>query len=516
LELCRVPQANAGVRIPQPHSGETVTVEYLTNLPDSNEVWKGIGGHFDSLGQIVSEFVDNSVANIIACNPTNRSIALRFVDEGHAVRVTIEDTGSGIGNLSNAFRLGGKEGQDNPLNEHGFGMKHALASANPTNDGWIVCTRTAEDVEQGVYKRIESPYLIQQLPVSTIEQHEAQWPGQYMGAGTFIEFTCSRGMFNTLRAGISGNPAFGTCVGYLIEDLGFVYAGLIQRNMASFMVSWESDNNQDSQTVAAVTPNWEQYYRPPGEGVEEFDLGEGKVELKFAFGAMQESDYKRYYKKNMSSSGLEIRINGRVLAHNVFKDVWHIEKHNIYNHLLVIVDIVSADPARLPATRTSKNGLRQGDRLLEALYTWVRRHMPTPPKRIQDDPVERDLFEELLNRKKFHVPDPKTVLTEQHVYQTIGEKVRVDMYLAYNDSVILYEGKKKKTAVQDVYQLKMYWDGAALDGLGPTEGVLIASEHPDSVTIMVNHLNQMSDINGNTYNFKTKIWRDEGIEYSSV
>jgi hypothetical protein len=215
----------------------------------------------------------------------------------------------------------------------------------------------------------------------------------------------------------------------------------------------------------------------------------------------------------MSSSGLEIRINGRVLEHNLFKEVWHLERHNMYTHLLVTVDIISVHPDRLPATRTSKNGLRQGDPLLEALYEWVRRQMPAPKKKIQEDPEERDLFEELANRKKVHIPDPKVVETEQYVFNTLGERVRVDLYMTYGDSVILYEGKKDVTTVKDVYQLKMYWDGAALDGLRPTEAVLIASRHPDSVTVMVNHINQMTDVNGEPYRFRTEIWHDEGIEY---
>lgn len=490
-----------------------MSTELLNNLPHSDEVWRGIGGHFDSLGQIVGEFVDNSVANIIANGPSVRSIALKFVDEGQRVRVIIEDTGAGIADLANAFRLGGKDSQEGPLNEHGFGMKHALASANPDNDDWLVCTRTAEDATQRQFKRIKSPYLIQNLPAETLEDAETAWPGQFHSPGTYIEFSTSRAMFNTLRAGISGQPAFGTCVGYLIEDLGFVYAGLIRRNAASFTVAWRSNGAQDTQTVAAVVPDWEQYYNPPGAGTEEFDLGNGKVKLQYAFGAMKEAPYKKYYKRNMSSSGLEIRINGRVLEHNLFKDVWHLERHNMYNHLLVTVDIISEHPDRLPGTRTSKNGLRQGDPLLEALYEWVRRQMPTPKKKIQEDPEERDLFEELANRKRVHVPDPKVVETEQCVFNTIGERVRVDLYLTYGDSAILYEGKKDVTTVKDVYQLKMYWDGAALDGLRPTQGILIASRHPDSVAVMINHINQMTDINGNAYSFLTKTWQDEGIEY---
>lgn len=487
--------------------------EYLDNLPHSNEVWRGIGGHFDSLGQIIGEFIDNSIANLKAHTRPARNIAVGLYDDGHKIRVTIEDSGTGIANLSNAFRLGGKESQDSPLNEHGFGMKHALASANPENDDWRVCTRSHGDLGQGLFRRIEAGYQIQRQPVQVIGSAEGQWPGQFNGTGTFVEFATPRALFNTLRAGMAGQPAFGTIVGYLIEDLGFVYAGIIKRNEATFTVSWQSSGMSESKTVAAIEPDWEQYYNPPGAGVEDIDLGNGKVTLLYAFGAMKESTHRKYYKRNMSSSGLEVRLNGRVLEYNSFKAVWNRERHNMYNHFLVTLDLISDNRNRLPATRTSKNGLRQGDPLLENLYEWVRRKMPEPKKNIQEDPGERDLFEELANRKKTHVPDPKTVSTEQCVFTSLNERVRVDMYLSYGDSLILYEGKKDTTTVKDVYQLKMYWDGAAVDGLRPTQGVLLASRHPDSVTAMVNHINGMTDPTGRQYTFTTRLWQAEGIEY---
>jgi len=486
--------------------------EILNILPLSNELWKGIGGHFDSLGQIIAEFVDNSVTNIIATSPANQTVSVHFNDFGSTVKISVEDSGSGIGNLENAFRLGGVEEKQGPLNEHGFGMKHALASANPENDNWYVCTRTRENFEAGIYKKIMSPYKIDGLQVKEIITDNEPWPGQFNGPGTIISFTCMREMFNTLRIGMPGQAGFSTCIQYLIEDLGFLYAGLIERNIATFNIRWTTNGETSRENVPAVKPSWEQFYSP-GQGSDDYDLGNGKVIIKYQFGAMKESNYKKYYRRNMSSSGLEIRINGRVLAYNLFKEVWNKERHNMYNHVLVIIDIISDKPERIPPTRTSKNGFRQGDPRLEAVYNWVRRHLPNPPKEISQATNEKDLFEELKNQKKYHIPDPKTVETEQDVFATLNEKVRIDLYVAVGEKTYVYEGKKDQTTVQDVYQLKMYWDGAVLDGLTPTNGILIASNHPESVKRMVNYLNNMNDIQGNNYSFVTKTWKDEGIKY---
>ena len=79
--------------------------------------------------------------------------------------------------------------------------------------------------------------------------------------------------------------------------------------------------------------------------------------------------------------------------------------------------------------------------------------------------------------------------------------------------LIIYEGKKDKTTVKDIYQLLMYWDGCVYDGKCPTEAILITTHHPDSGKRIVNVINSMTDANGNYYNIKLKTWKDEKINY---
>lgn len=486
----------------------------LNNQPESNGMWRGIGGHFDALGQIMAEFVDNAVSNFKRYDPVMRQIYIRLHEaSADRVFVSVEDTGSGIENLENAFRLGGTESPDTPLNEHGFGMKHALASANPFNDDWRVYTRTEGQFEAGKHTKVTAEFLINGLAAGVSSIDEERWPGLHNGSGTYIAFTCSREMFETLRRGVQGPSGFSRCVEYLAEDLGFVYAGLISSGeVAIRIVEKDISGNERNHNVAAVQPDWRGYYSP-GNGQENVDLGYGVVQVKYQFGEMNASSYYKYYKRNMSSSGLEIRVNGRLLEKNLFKSVWEIEPHNRYNHLLVIVDLRSTHSERLPVTRTSKNGFRQGDEKFISLIEWVRRKMPDPPRDLSNAYNEHDLFVELLDMKQLHVPDPKTVKREQKVFQTIQEQIAIDLYLHHGSDLILYEGKKDKTSVKDVYQLKMYWDGCVLDGMTPTQGILISAEHPQSVEQLIAHINQMHDLRGNTYSFLTKTWRDEGVSY---
>jgi hypothetical protein len=210
---------------------------------------------------------------------------------------------------------------------------------------------------------------------------------------------------------------------------------------------------------------------------------------------------------------LEIRINGRVLEYNLFKEVWDIEAHNHWNHLLVRVDIISNNRKALPTTTTSKNGIRQGDPKFNELTKCVRNKMVDPPKKIENSQDESDLVNELEKFKKIHSPSNSVIKREMNVFKTIKDKIPMDLYVQVGSDIIIYEAKKDKTSVQDVYQLEMYWDGLLLDGVQPSKGILISATHPDSVRELISISNQKLDVNGKKYNFELKTWKEEGIQY---
>lgn len=497
----------------------------IDNRPSAQELWAGIGGHFDNLGQIINEFIDNSVSNFVGNNTETRSIiiTLKEITLNGNVRVSIEDSGTGIKNISEAFTLGGISAGETPLNEHGFGLKHALASANPANDSWVIYTRTKENFESNTFVKISAPYEIEDFS-GTLVTNES-WPGKIHGSGTLIEFDCTREMYLTITRGIKGGVTlFKTVADILCEDIGFIYAGIITKADASITLCIiDSSNNRIVRAVGAVEPDWDDYLRP-GSGTQTVDLGGGKVDIEYKFGKINQKasreefnnkTTRKYYQRNMSSSGVELRINGRVICYNLFKEIWGIEKHNSYNYLLITLDLKSKDKKALPQTRTSKNGLREGDSKLEALYSWIRSNMNQPAKDVSLSDHETDLFEVLQQNKIQYNPDPNKIIeTEIHVFTSTGDKrdkVRIDLYEKTSYGITIYEGKKENTSSKDVYQLRMYWDGLVYDGIKPDKGILVASEHPNSVINLLQIVNTMCDTNGNNYNFEAKTWQDLGI-----
>jgi len=481
--------------------------------PKEDQLWEGIGGHFDSFNQVISEFIDNCIANFEGNSVPARTIYLKFSENPaqETISVSIEDSGTGIEYFEPVLRIGEKSVGESPLNEHGFGLKHALASADQENRNWKILTRTEQEIEDNQYRTVSAPYRFDFSP-ETVSGSTEPWPGMYNGSGTIVEFDCPTSFFDTVQEGIPGSAGFERTLDYLREDLGYTYAGVIADRGLSITVT---DGDSYSEPVSAIEPNWVDFYTPSPDSVER-DLGAGEVEIQYKFGEMAESDYVRHYKRNMDTSGVEVRVNGRVLVDNLFSEIWDLERHPQYNHFLAVINIKSDDIDKLPKTKTAKNGIRSGDPKLSELYKWVRQTRPDPPKKLTTSVRESDLVEELVEQKERHIRSPDRRIEDGFlVYDSINAGVEVDVYLYDGTDVVLYEAKKDTADMQSLYQLLMYWNGAVEDGIEPTEGLLIATEISEGVEDVMGNLNDMTDVEGNNYNFDFVTWRSEGVDYPS-
>lgn len=489
----------------------------LSNYPDSKWFWKGLGGNFDSFTQIVNEFIDNSLSEFLKNDQGEIKKILIRVEEliGEKYSVEIEDTGSGISNLNAAFSLGNKTAQVSSLNEHGFGMKHALAAANKENNNWSVLTRTEKDKMNHSYTKVEAPFDIMNQQSEYIT--DDGWPG-IQSTGTIIRFIVDKPWLKTITRGLRGNYSnLKSMMEVLSEDLGYTYSTFIAKNIASMTIRYKSldMSNYNTIDVPALRPHHNDIISP-GIGTKEIDLGNGEVTIEYEFLQAIESPYKKYYKANMSTSGVEIRINGRLLADNLFTEIWGKEKHNSYNYILIRINVVSDDKVKLPSTTTNKDGLRQDDPKLNAIYNWIRSKLSDPKRQASLSDHEIDLFDQLREKKlKILGEFDSSIIVdrERYAFTSVNEKIRIDLYQSVNNKNTIYEGKKDKRTPQDLYQLLMYWDGLVMDKVPVDEAIIIAAEHPESVRALVNVKNEAKDALGNQYKIKLKTWQSEDIAY---
>ena len=75
----------------------------------------------------------------------------------------------------------------------------------------------------------------------------------------------------------------------------------------------------------------------------------------------------------------------------------------------------------------------------------------------------------------------------------------------------IYEAKAKNTKAEDLYQLRLYADGCAMDGMPAKESVLIGARHPKEVCSLAEQLNSQCDPTGEPYHFILKTWAEEGV-----
>ena len=493
--------------------------------PDPQEIWESIGGHFDNFTQLICEFVDNSLSNF-RTKPKGKTVPniIISLEEDNSnkkqprVDVSIEDEGEGIHNFDDAMKLGKKNNtkKSTQLNEHGFGMKHALASANPENNHWRVCTRTNNDDSNGEFRILEAPYsfAIQETtaPIKDWTQTGYQFEPK---SRTVVQFSCRRELFDTVQEGISGSAKFDTCINYLIEDLGFIYS------IALFNQDFSITVNRN--VVAPQMPDIKGHYSVSGQQkawMGPVNLG-GKGDIKISIQAVETTDKHlgRYYRHNTKCSGVEIRINGRIIEYNIFSEVFESTKgqalaaHNTYNHFLVMIDLISTDKELLPKTKTSKNGFQRGTPEFTKLLRWIKNTSPAPDKKPSNQTGERELtkmYAQKLDAVLQTQGKAYSVETEVECWSTLpkGKRPKIDMYVTQDADIIIYEMKKDYAGPIALFQLMMYWDGIVHDqGISPTKAYLISYTHATELKAIIAYLNASEDPIGNNYNFDIGTWK---------
>ena len=253
-----------------------IIIRNIDNAPNGKEFFAGISGNFKDFGQTLCELIDNPISNFRAHGIRGR-VEIVLEEQGDYVEVSVRDNGTGIENMDAALTIAARSCAESTLNEHGMGLKHALASINAGEDQhWSIQTRTAEDVANDRYQRAEGPYDIH-MPVSMI-------PGSGEvagGTGTVVRVRCPMHKFLTLKpASKKEEPTFGQMAAYLRETLRYTYANLLRDKAFTicFTAVDKSGASDGGELAGALEPNWrdgQMTELPPVET----DLGGGPVTI---------------------------------------------------------------------------------------------------------------------------------------------------------------------------------------------------------------------------------------------
>lgn len=484
---------------------------YLNTTPNSNDMWKEVGGNYETAEQSMNELVDNSISNILGHDTKFKKIVITLEetnDVDQAIIITIEDSGLGIKDAEEALTIG-KIGSDSALNEHGFGLIQALAAANKENDAWEIYNRTPENKANHEVMHITAPYIIGKQLYKM--EPDSEWPGHEWGS-TFLRVRCNYKLFQNLlpietsvRSSIKFD--FDTVADRIYEDLGFTYSLLLEDgSLEMFLVLKHFQGPASEYRVSALAPLW----------TSKSELLNQELCINCSYGQINplpdripfnNQTSSRYYKSNITSSGAEIRINGRVMEYNKFEEIFGIKNHPQFNSLLIQVDIVSDNRKYLPATRTTKNGFRVGDDRLMDIYKWIRKTI-VPSKKPTEKPIhpkEIDFKKKLaailqngydLSHDFTLSPSGEIATREYPVFKSIlkAEYPRIDIFVDDSESNSIIEAKKETASIIDLYQIMMYCDGYYLDHEKmPDEAILVAKNFPEGVLRVVGYLNKKNE-----------------------
>lgn len=482
-----------------------ITIRKTNNIPNGKALFEGISGNFRNFPQTLSEFIDNSISNFRA-HKFSGFVEIILEEHDSYVDVSVRDNGTGIANLDAALTVSDRSCAESVLNEHGMGFKHALASIDAReSQHWSIQTRTEEDAALDQYKLVQSPYDTG-MPYSII-------PGQgdiEGETGTVIHFCCPMHKFMTIKpASRKDTPTFAELLVYLEESLRYIYADLLRNKVVAMILSATDKSGlpYDRWITEPLEPNW-----MDGQLVElppvEVNLGGGVLTICCRYGRIRRSKENAfYYRGNMTSSGVEIRLNGRVIQRGLYPEIWGKALHPSQNRFLAQVNLISDCAEALPTTKAAKNAFREDDEKVTALYRWIRTNIPEPPK---GESKERMLVH-LLAEKKAAEEGVLRVSEEKNLYQCINLQIKADLFVSSTEGVMLYEAKAGGSKAEDLYQLRMYYDGCVADGMEVREAVLIAHNHPKTVKNLLAELNRKKDQTGHPYCFSLKTWEQEGI-----
>lgn len=527
-----------------------------------DQKWKNayanVVGNFN---EAINEFLDNSISNLISSGFDNKRIHLKIYDIGDKYTIQIRDSGTGVKSTDIGhvfgYGVGDRTKKDTPMNDHGCGMKHALASLNKENDNWFFVTKNRNE---DTYRTVKHPYSKKLKCISSksipkeILDNDIEFEH-----GTLIQVNVEKVM---LRSSMSTNTSqqyksesndnndsmgdsFNSLCLDLTEDIKYVYGPILEKHKITIYFSKRrnKDINKDNPTIINGP------LKVPNASILEAQIDEKKIHSdngrKFVFAKWNvndsilicdnednsemriyfnyykiinpDKDYRKHYLVNEKTSGVEIRFNGRVMVDNLLTSIYNVTSHNSYNHMLVQIDIVTDDINKLPLTKVNKNNILDGDSKYDGLRRFINYRFNK--KLAMDNKYkENDLVEQLFENRKERAKESKKNDSETYYYSpensvqkvlSDGLSIKCDLYEEYEDSIEIYEFKVSDLSEIDLYQLMMYVDILLMNNNDLLQGRKIKAKliGKSKSAIVEDTINYLKNINRYDAN-KVEIYQD--------
>jgi len=475
-------------------------------------IFRGLASQNMLFHQCLGELVDNAIAASLAAGQKFRVDIIFSPIPGNNERVDlyVADNGRGmtLEHLGKALQLGESATKDSRLNEHGFGLKNALATLSGGNGPWKIWTKPKNE---GTVLTVEGPFS----PEMEIRDEQAFPADAFLPAdfSTLIRVPVKVSFIQTTQG--RGAPAtdLNALRDWIVEHLGVAYRGYLAQDEESFETSG----------VIVVSIGTNSVQVPPVEvpfgnrEVKYFDIQLGaKVErIQYRFGTLDEEKRdklvrgkkaKFYYQQNQPTQGIDIRLGKRVIATRQFETIWNISRHNSFNDFVGEL-LIPELPRGILNTTNTKTDFNLDDPDWGKIFSNLAK---IPPKKEIRERSEAEVRDKWIQMLKATNPED-TVSNERSVWPT---GTRIDVYRRTpQGKIIIYELKVVTASPIHLYQLKMYWDGLVIYGKEqPSEAILIAEAFDPALEEMANMMNLLTPPNETKpYNFKIERLKDKNL-----
>ncbi|TGL58711.1 ATP-binding protein [Leptospira sarikeiensis] len=479
-------------------------------------IFKGLAKQNMLFHQCICELIDNSISAKSDTRKFIIDVILHKIDDLY-ISVFVCDNGSGMNleTMKNALQLGKEPVGTNRLNEHGFGLKNALATLSSASEGWSIFSK---DLNSGKIASVNGPFG----PKMKIEDDDNFPNFDFLPADctTIIECKVKLSFVQTLQGRGAPTSDLSKLREWLIEHLGVLYRGYIENdpisydNLGNIYISIDKDRQVVPPIPVPLGARKTEYF--------DVEISGKNYKLEYQHGTIDEvkrdklvrgNKSKYYYLGNTSSQGIDIRLGKRVIAVRQLETIWktdegnrstQVTRHSDFNDFageLIIPEL----PRGVLSTVNNKTDFNLDDNDWQKIFDQLNNFKP--PRR-QREKSESELRKRWVAMLKATNP-LETISDEKTVWPT---GVRIDVYRKMaNSDIIIYELKVGTGAPQHLYQLKMYWDGLALQNEEPKEGILLVEDFNTTLEEMANKINGFKSPTGKQYNLKVEKLKDRNL-----
>lgn len=488
--------ASASFPLPKlPQDAAASPERYEIHINITRKAFDGLARQGMLFQQGIHEGSDNALAAAVPGEQARICIALAPDDDKNYLHMAVADWGRGmdLDALQNALQLGSLPTGSDRLNEHGYGLNNALACLTGGSGEWCIYTRSGP----GKYYKVSGPFDLT-MNVELVDTLDLP-KGMNLHWSEPSTVVCVRSPMAIARTmqrqGNRRGTDLASLSAWLVEHLGVAYRGYLELDSRTLEPSAKIVVTVGGSTVL-VPPIHVPMMLTRTEHFQ-VELGGQVVPLTYVYGVLDRSQRDRlvqggkaryYYQGSQPTQGIDIRLGKRVIATAQLSEIWQREdgkplsRHNSYNDFVGELSIPEL-PRGVLATLTNKTGIDRNDpdwdKVFEALAAY-------PPVKNAQSAGEKELRLRWMKMLKATNPEDD-VNGEVAVWPTA---TRIDV-VDRNKSgkCVLYELKAGKGEPLDLYQLRMYWDGLILDGVQPTQGVLLAAEFSEHLDAMLPLLN---------------------------